>query len=642
MKYQKPILMSIFLAYTASWSYITVMKFFAMNTNVFDLGLFMEYGWIVLHQVHTVSSFFYWFSYNGIIYVVSPITQLDSYPAVLVFQSAFIGFAVFPLFGVARHYLHDDVSALLISASYLVYFPLVGVNWFDAHYQALFPTLFLLGYYFYTKERLAPSAVFFILSSMVRYPYFIFAFLFALIVLGGQLLKRRNMDARKVWFSLIIIAFGLFITALFYLFYSHGAFATNALGTVRLSSAGTNISEAKFETLVLFFLPLLFLPLLSRKWVIFYVPFFYLVFATNFWGYLYPNVFALQYPAGIVPFLFLGTIDGVVLIGRSRKRAVSAMVLIAVVAFALAYEPYGPLNGSSGIDYNFKQQISANMGLYNEMNRVISLINKTDPYVLFQSNIPQVLPRPLQYVRTPLITNLQEVTYNFMHIYPNGTSVPVRVDYVLSDPYSGWYYFNQAPPYNASMYDFVRELYNSTDYGLLAEASGIMLLERNYTGSVKYFAPLDNSFSTSQMLSAGLQKGDLFNYTNLDNKNFKIEWYGPYATLYPGTYTATYWLYTTSNSSPILLQVTAEGGTVTLVSKMLEPGTLKQGEWNRVNLTFYSDGILTGAEFRGLIAGYSGTLLFGGVNLTQVGPGLPNSHDYYVFPDQLSTRGALR
>jgi hypothetical protein len=101
VKSARVVLLAMFIAYTTAWSYITIMRYLAMNANVFDLGLFMEYGWWVLHEVHTFYSFLYWFSYNGIIYVVSPITLLDSYPAILIFQSAFIGFAVFPLYGIA-------------------------------------------------------------------------------------------------------------------------------------------------------------------------------------------------------------------------------------------------------------------------------------------------------------------------------------------------------------------------------------------------------------------------------------------------------------------------------------------------------------------------------------------------------------
>ncbi|MGC8558371.1 MAG: DUF2079 domain-containing protein [Nitrososphaeria archaeon] len=642
-------LLASYLIYTVSWSYITVMKFFAGYANVFDLGLFMEFGWEALHTVHSLSAFLFWFAYNGIIYLISPITLLNSYPAILVLQSAFIGLAVFPLYGIAKHFLNDDLTALLISLSYLIYFPLAGVNWFDAHYMAFFPTLFITAYYLYIKGRYRLSLAFFIMSSMVRYPYFIFPFMFALVVLAEQLRdhwKSGKHVPAKLYLSISIIGFGIFLSIIYYFFYVHGSFAasfagtSNITGTVRLNSGNiTYMLSAKELTTVLFFLPLMFLPILSKRWIVFYVPFFYLVFTSNYWGYMYPYVFQLQYPAGIVPFLYLGLIEGSKVLSKGTKRkdrAISAMLIVSVIIFAFAYEPYGPLNSKSGIDYNMAQQTSANMKVYSEINSMVKLINRSDPYVLFQSNLPQVLPRPLKYLNTPLITNINEVTYNLDHIYPNGTSVPIRVDYVLSDPYSGYYYSKGGPPFNASMYDFIRQFYNSTDYGLLAEASGMMLLERNYYGSVRYFVPMNQNFTTSQMLSTLKQKNsDYFNFTDFNSTQYTIAWYGPYTTLYPGTYKLTFWLYTTNNSNPLLLQVTANGGSTVLMSKTLEPGTLKDNQWNRVNLTLYSNEIYPEVEFRGLLARWNGTLLFRGVNLKQTGPGLPNAFDQYFYADQL-------
>ncbi|MDG7038975.1 MAG: DUF2079 domain-containing protein [Nitrososphaerota archaeon] len=647
--YVRLTLLSELLIYSVYWSYITVMKFFAGNANVFDLGLFMEFGWEALHQVHTISAFLFWFSYNGIIYVISPITLLGSYPAILILQSAFIGLGALPLFGIAKHYLKDDMSALLLSASYLLYFPLAGVNWYDAHYQAFFPTLFLLGYYFFVKDRYRPALAFLILSSMVRYPYFIFPFIFAVIVLIEQSVRHLRScehSAGRVYLSIAVIVFGAVLSLLYYFFYAHGSFAANfagtgtVVGTVRLyNGAVTYMLDTKVFTVLLFLAPLLFLPVLSKRWAILYVPLFYLVFTSNYWGYTYPYLFMLQYPAGIVPFLYLGLIEGAAWLGRDRKRrlrVISIVVLVSVLISASAFQPYGPFNSASGMKYDIGQQTNANMKVYGELNTMISLINKSDPYVLFQSNVPQVLPRPLKYLNTPLITNIQEVTYDLMHVYPNGTSVPVRVDYVLSDPYSGYYYTKQGPPYNASMYDFIREFYGSQSYGLLAEASGMMLLERNYMGSVKYFVPLDQSFNSSQIFSSiGQSNSTCLNFTDINSPAYTIAWYGPYTTLYPGTYTATYWLYTDNSNNSVLLQVTANGGAQTLISRQLGPGSLKTGTWNQVNLTFYSNGVYSAVEFRGLISHYNGTLLLGGISLTQVGPGLPNANDLYVYPGQL-------
>ncbi|MGB9734485.1 MAG: DUF2079 domain-containing protein, partial [Conexivisphaera sp.] len=558
------------------------------------------------------------------------------------FQSAFIGLGALPLFGIARHYLRDDAPSLLVAASYLIYFPLAGVNWFDAHYQALFPTLFLLGYYFYLRGKLGASLALMILSAMVRYPYALFPALFAVVVLAEQLASRMRggrADARKAAFALAIIAFAALVSVLFWIYYAHGAFAENFLGTVRISAAPQVpwYDWSRIAVLVMLLAPLLFLPLLSWRWVLFMAPFFYVVLTSNYWAYFYPAIFLTQYPAAVVPFLFLGAIEGMALLGRGRRRRIliiSALLLASVASFAAAYEPYGPLNGASSVNFHLGQEIDANMTLYREMGNLISLINSSDPYVLFQSNLPQVLPRPLEYERTPLITNLQEVTYNLMHVYKNGTAVPVRVDYVLSDPYSSWYYFKEAPPYNASMYDFVREFYSSGEYGLLGEASGMMLLERNYTGPVRYFAPLDGSFGPGQMLSAVNGSFEVSNYAPRGGA-YSIVWYGPYTTLYPGTYAVTYWFLPTGAGGPVLLQVTADGGSEVLASRVIQRGQMDPGRWNAVNVTLYSDGIYGGVEFRVLLGDWNGTLELGGVNVTQIAPGLPSALDKYVFPDQL-------
>jgi uncharacterized membrane protein len=152
------ILFLSFIGYVSYWSYITILRYYALNAYVFDLGIFMQNGWVVLHQVHTVSAFLAYLAYDGIVYVFSPLTLLDSYPALLILQSVVIALAMFPLYGIAKHFLKGDVPALLFAISYLIYFPLAGMNWYDAHNAAFFPTLFISAYYFYLKGRTIPSA----------------------------------------------------------------------------------------------------------------------------------------------------------------------------------------------------------------------------------------------------------------------------------------------------------------------------------------------------------------------------------------------------------------------------------------------------------------------------------------------------
>ncbi|MGC8970427.1 MAG: hypothetical protein ACP5LG_07765, partial [Conexivisphaera sp.] len=89
------ILASAYVAYVAAWSYISLMRLFSLNAFIFDLGVNMQFAWdAVLHA--TLGSVLRTLAYKGIVYVVAPVFLTGSYPAVLIFQSAFIGLAVFP------------------------------------------------------------------------------------------------------------------------------------------------------------------------------------------------------------------------------------------------------------------------------------------------------------------------------------------------------------------------------------------------------------------------------------------------------------------------------------------------------------------------------------------------------------------
>ena len=603
VKSARVVLLAMFIAYTTAWSYITIMRYLAMNANVFDLGLFMEYGWWVLHEVHTFYSFLYWFSYNGIIYVVSPITLLESYPAVLIFQSALIGFAVFPLYGIAKYYLKDELSSLLIAASYLLYFPLAGVNWFDAHYQALFPTLFLLGYYFYIREKKVASFVFMALSAITHYPYTVFVLMFAIMLL---LQKKRDVKL-----ALPLIIFTLFIFVLNFIFYG----ATGAtLGTVA-AAPGSPSLLLNLLTLFLILAPLLFLPLLSRKWVVFLIPYIALIFISNYEFYRTPLLFMYQYPALFVAFVFLGTVDAIALLSGARvrrSRVISAMLLITVVIFAVAYEPYGPLNQYTSINYsilgyNMHSIENVNWQRYYGLLRTISLLPKNTT-VAVQNNMPEIYPT--------------DSTVYDIGFFPHNISTAIK--FLIADPFS----FS----FSGEMYNLFEKLWNSGNYGLVSEAAGIVMIERNYTGNIKYYYPLDMNYSASQLAVTG-SASRVNGYIKSSNvRNAKL-WFGPWTSIVPGLYSVTFYLKGNASGTMDLLVTANDWGKV-LGSRTINLSSLGRG-WKAVTYTFYVNNIYQQVEFIGYANDINGTLLFKGVSLEQIAPGLPNAHDIYVFPDEL-------
>ncbi|MEM3455637.1 MAG: hypothetical protein QXT72_03665, partial [Candidatus Micrarchaeia archaeon] len=67
----------------------------------------------------------------------------------------------------------------------------------------------------------------------------------------------------------------------------------------------------------------------------------------------------------------------------------------------------------------------------------------------------------------------------------------------------------------------VNKLYGSGEYGLVAEASGIVLLERNYTGPMKFYYPSNAYYSANQLYvwPDGYRNNNLVLVPNYTNKN---------------------------------------------------------------------------------------------------------------------------
>jgi len=609
------ILSAIYAAYAAAWSYISIMRLLSLNAFIFDLGVNTQFAWDAVLRP-SLSSFLHDFAYKGIVYAVAPVFLTGSYPVVLIFQSAFIGLAAFPLYGIARRALRNDAAALALAASYLVYFPLAGTNWYDFHYQALFPTLFILGYYFYLSGRRFPSLISMALSGITHYPYTVFPLMFSLMLLLGRD-RRRDLAV-----SVPLLAF---TASIFALNLALNGVEGATMGTVGGASPASSTAFVDAFTIFLFLLPLLFLPLLSR-WAIFLAPYAALLALTGYPTYRYPTVFMFQYPAMVIPFVYLGAVEGIALLSRGRPRRaalIAAAVLVSTAAFAVAYQPYGPLNGASSLSYgralgyDLGTVLHSNHEAYHGLEKIASMIPGGST-ILVQENMPEFFP--------------SRWTVYDSYITPPGDVGADTIQYAVADPYS----FTYARGYAGSMQEYFGELWNGGDYGIFAEAYGIVAIARNYSGPPEYFAPVVQEFGAAQMsTSVGAISGGDLNVTDYRGNGLHAIWYGPFTSLAPGTYEATFRLYTDDPGNVLQLQVTADRGAVTLADVELPPGSLAPGRWNPVNVTFYSNEIYTGVEFRGLASSWNGTLLLGGVDVRQLGPGLPSPRDLLLYPSQL-------
>jgi uncharacterized membrane protein len=614
-----------FAIFAVYWSEVSILKFYALHASIFDLGLAMQNAWTFMY--HPLL-----FYPNMILWVIFPVFLPQSFPLILAFQAIFITMGVFPVYGIAKHMLKAKLPAFFIALSYLLYPYLAGMYWFDFHYQALFPTLFLIGYYLYLKTRYKTAFVILILAGLTRYPYIFFIILlsFLMLIESGYLLKykKSEFDSKRLRFeaSLFFAAFIVFILS--YIGEAGTATITQSMTGNAHFMGGLFFSGIDFKLFVLYilFIPLLGLPLFSRRFVLMLAPFIFVLFSANYWAYLFPDFLHLQYGPLIVPFLYLGTIDAIQRIFEKRdykkekkllKRLksvfsdprvkVAATILIFMILFATVYQPYGPLNEYSMTNYDEAQNTAVNWTNFNNLEHIVSLVPKSDPYVLTQNNIPELYPRALlpgTYYNSLMDLQFMDFSDNITasNHYLNTSSglVNARIDYVLADLNSPLY-LSTTP----SMYDFTSILYGSEQYGIAGEASGFVLLERNYTGPIKYYAPLTTSYNYTQLYPGNdtrLWHGALV----ANNTQNETLWSTPAMNLPPGEYNVTIEVRSNSSLPSNLIKVQASAFGVPLISSV----TVKSiaSTWENITLKFILYNFYTSVKISAYSVHWSGSI----------------------------------
>ncbi len=506
------VILSEIIIYSVAWSYISLSEFYSLHAYVYDTGLNMQTLWSILYTHWTAYTFFKYFMYSGLEVIFSPLLLFHSYPLLYVVVTVALALPVIPIFKIAHTVLKNDLVALLISSSYLIYFPLAGENWFAFHFQSFFIIFFLLGYSYYLEDKIKLSLLFFLLSAIVTYPLSIFPLMFSLTEIANLRLsnKIKITETRKMNF-LIILTFISFILLLSgYLTSSVSALG----GELHVPTLGIiaaihyNIGN-KIYTIELLLIPILFINILSPRWLLFLLPYVGALFlSTVFGGYQYPFYTGGHYFFLIIPFVYIGMIYGVSNFGRivsSLKKRVSALkrinpkkanstvsiviiIFVLILIFSLFYQPYGPLNKYTTDNYDIGSNINVNMTLYYDVLAVEELIpaNTSLTTILIQDDLPTVLPKPTndpyQYAFVPVLVNLSNwnnlsvINENRFPINPpNGNGINfTTIQYVIG--YKGsWLYYAGNP----SMYEIYNQMLKSNHYTQVIDISGVFLLKRN-------------------------------------------------------------------------------------------------------------------------------------------------------------------
>jgi hypothetical protein len=272
----------------------------------------------------------------------------------------------------------------------------------------------------------------------------------------------------------------------------------------------------------------------------------------------------------VVPFLFLGLIDVLsqrndndfkrtiskkrlceiyakVKINHTTKTVLS--ILIFLVLFSLVFQPWSPLEGDNGYINWYRTNPYDNFNTYTYLKEETAMIPKSNPYVLAPNNIPEIYPRALvggpyhvgQFVMgfpSPVFLNItysDAVNNTFPFIAAGGHIVYVPIDYAIST-------ITNAVSFVKSGYQSIVQIMDimllSDKYGIMSEANGTIVLERNYTYPPKLYVPMNRYIGVSMGNSptANVAKCNSLIFSNISAGS--ILWYGG-TNYYPGTYNST-------------------------------------------------------------------------------------------------------
>lgn len=700
-----------FVLYTIVWSSLAELRLFGLRASVYDLGIFVEQGWQLHATTYSTTALVYeLFRFGGNL-VFWPVT-LGGLGFMLVFQSAMLGLGGVLVYLVARAYQLTPSHALGLSLVYFLYFPLAGVNFNDYHLEAFLIPLFLAGYLLFLKGWFLPSFLLLLLCGLLWYPMGIYPALFGLLIGGGALaswlLARRSphrppqsprpfreivglsllrwvADWRPApalrtvpwWFPVGLFLGGAGLVA-------GGAIVvptTPLLGSALASAHALSLSPGanlplKGLTLFLLLAPLAFLPLLAPRWLVFDLPFFALVVAADYYGYVFPGIATDWHVFLVIPFLFLGAIEGLARIrgwaegrpsagrpspslndrpgaavvpapsptfpwrGRIHRRNVRSRAAAVAVTCAIGLTlvcgafltPYGPFNPGTSASFQSSELFHYNATLYQDLMALIHLIPSSNPSVVFQDNMPELLPRPfMPDAIGPLVPGpFDGVAYNLSYPTPFGGWKPFLPDYVIGDPIAlpdTFFGTSGTPPFNISLQQILGDLYASGQYGVLGEAQGMWVIARNYTGPLGFYAGFQQTFLPSAF-QAPLGEQDppgcvspCLRFSNLSRG--QTAWYGPYTYLAPGSYRATFniTLQGWNASSSVTLDITHHSGKFVLGSETVrEPLGSSGPEPLRLSIPFNVTGGFAAVEFRAIDSYFNGELTLSSVDVQEVAP----------------------
>jgi uncharacterized membrane protein len=595
------------IVYIAVLSTVTILRNSVFLTSGFDLGIFNQafhttlFDGKLFYETGDLSfnpgGSFFGVHFSPMLFLLLPFYAI--YPSVeilLVMQSAILAFGAFPIYWMTRDKLGKNL-ALGLSIIYLAYPPLIFVNLNNFHLEAFASTFFLFSIYYLELEKWPKFFLFFVLALItIEFAPIIgiFVAVYALILY----LKKRNKHSESMRKHIAIIASVGLISILYLVL----ALQTKARVNTFTSPIPTtfpivslNPTEwyriisydfgAKMLYIISLFGPIAFLSFLAPEPLVMALPW---IIASLISSYSFYHSIYYQYNSFVIPFIFVALPKAIERLHFPQTKRILQLLLLCTVIFGLYLIGSKAFLDSQSLPTNDRAEL---------VQKILPLIPPGASVLTENDIFPHVSNRLEAYMYMPTSTN-------------------VSVDYILVDIASGWYAWwpdisGERIPTNV----YTEIALKSGDYGVLASAKSVLLLEKSYTGEPAIFVPYVSTFNYETLnRTDGSIVEDPTSTSRLvlrGEKNLKDPlWYGPYIALLPGLYSVTYVvrvddaLALNPSNRLLAVDVAASEGTVSLAKEdVYGVDAPLGGGWFNVTLLLGLTTPAEGVEFRGFVVG---------------------------------------
>jgi uncharacterized membrane protein len=345
------------LAYGAVNSYYTILNHRRLGTMAFDLGIYDNLMFNALHGRFFRSPVLFGPAGGNYLAGHAEFVMLLFLPlyairpgaeTMLIIQSFFFGLAAVPLYMFARTLLRAAPAAV-VAVLYLFFAPLHGPNFYDFHWLPIAMFFHFWLYYAIARNKPKLTALMVLVLFSVREDVAVGIAVLGVFLLFTQLRPRLGfilMVSSITWFVIdrfVIMQlagnwfFQNFYNDLFADGESTYASVVKTLISNPLYLIPTLLTETKLQYTLHMLAPLLLLPVRRLSTALFVLPgFFFTLMTTNYAPVL---SLAFQYTSHWIPYMFLGTVLGLVLLER-RRGAVASNAAVAAMAVVLVAHSY--------------------------------------------------------------------------------------------------------------------------------------------------------------------------------------------------------------------------------------------------------------------------------------------------------------